>query len=705
MKVSVALLLLCYLSITYGQENNQPNIWTEVRDVRDMVVELKVKLDMVMKENANMAQQIQELKKENAGITEQLKISENQLEAIKRENAEQPKVAFSADLGKRGDLGPQSTEITLTFNNIFTNTGNNYNPATGLFTAPVKGVYYFRFTACGVQIRQSLGASLHKNGQKIVSIDQRCSIVVKCIDFYSSLPGPVILEMGRRAADHTTPVPVLGEPALVGTRIWRTVANGTSSMAALTLSHHCNVGVQTSPAMRNNQVQLNGKHVDTNQSENRVIMPPNGHIPNEAGKKENNMKERTKSIIIKRKSLETKMKKGVTFEGLERDICQNIREEVQCNSRPIRTSPPLRGVANGRLKPRRNCHFTNGSVVDPEVMGGISSDISEGEESSTGKKKMLPPRSPPHRPPVTICSTCGGRQNPAPPGLYSQIRMITPPTSTGSLGLMSRHSSPLYPGKDVQTEVEVHSYTKERSQTSPGVKAASRAVCVHSKTPRRQTEPTVLRRSVLNQLNNDTLESSLLAIASARAFPQAKTHDRTEFKSWSNTESKKQADIKAAEPEGQIINGSQHSLQPPNKPPPACRPPKPSSAPPQAPAFKLSENRGLNVASNRNQLLAPSGTLPTQHSKKDGSLQNSKTPMESHSEEAGSIPSDNCSVTHDHPDSAVRLLPASPQCGSPRDPKRKLEIVEASLQSNKERITTLLNVIQDLEMSHAISKG
>ncbi|XP_050976192.1 uncharacterized protein LOC127171528 isoform X2 [Labeo rohita] len=933
--------------------------------------------------------------------------------------------------------------------------------------------------------------------------------------------------MGRRAADHTTPVPVLGEPALVGTRIWRTVANGTSSMAALTLSHHCNVGVQTSPAMRNNQVQLNGKHVDTNQSENRVIMPPNGHIPNEAGKKENNMKERTKSIIIKRKSLETKMKKGVTFEGLERDICQNIREEVQCNSRPIRTSPPLRGVANGRLKPRRNCHFTNGSVVDPEVMGGISSDISEGEESSTGKKKMLPPRSPPHRPPVTICSTCGGRQNPAPPGLYSQIRMITPPTSTGSLGLMSRHSSPLYPGKDVQvytqierhtdrsatqsdqhlmspnlhsylnmninkewplsllpaqqseasnltnhhtvkressadthinhtsrssalnthtltvtvkedrastkvvnthlnthkphnscpcrppvtvnppqthknspteklkatqvtttriphtstqvrsshqpnpdekrppqgnqvtpthsespqpqnkthikpsqttlkqqmfpqtstpqnsksqngdalskcsrlnqtntlskspacfhlhsnvkrqtivqscvkesvissypsnihrqvefpngleskfdthtkpsmcshtnfgikpqsgtqicadtesqsspcdsrshfalvththklsgphgeprhasihtdtpsptdthteasytstqrtntsgtslqgisthkdalshpyresksqndtrlfshapnmsthhkatlrtqtinhqnlsnaftatqTEVEVHSYTKERSQTSPGVKAASRAVCVHSKTPRRQTEPTVLRRSVLNQLNNDTLESSLLAIASARAFPQAKTHDRTEFKSWSNTESKKQADIKAAEPEGQIINGSQHSLQPPNKPPPACRPPKPSSAPPQAPAFKLSENRGLNVASNRNQLLAPSGTLPTQHSKKDGSLQNSKTPMESHSEEAGSIPSDNCSVTHDHPDSAVRLLPASPQCGSPRDPKRKLEIVEASLQSNKERITTLLNVIQDLEMSHAISKG
>ncbi len=60
--MSVALLqLLCCLLLTDGQnevqdfvsngKNNQPNIWTEVRDIKDMVVELKVKLDMVMKEN------------------------------------------------------------------------------------------------------------------------------------------------------------------------------------------------------------------------------------------------------------------------------------------------------------------------------------------------------------------------------------------------------------------------------------------------------------------------------------------------------------------------------------------------------------------------------------------------------------------------------------------------------------------------------
>jgi len=51
------------------------------------------------------------------------------------------------------------------------------------------------------------------------------------------------------------------------------------------------------------------------------------------------------------------------------------------------------------------------------------------------------------------------------------------------------------------------------------------------------------------------------------------------------------------------------------------------------------------------------------------------------------------------------LLPASPHWGSCRDPKHRLEMVEESLQSNKERVTTLLNCIQDLEMSHALSKG
>ncbi|XP_051540827.1 complement C1q-like protein 3 isoform X1 [Myxocyprinus asiaticus] len=182
MKVVFTLLLLHSVLLHYGQteepdlmakeNSNQPNIWTEVRNIRDMMVELRVKLDIMMKENAKLAEHILELKKENAGINDQLKAYETQLEEFKRDNAEKPKVAFSADLGIRGDVGPHNTEITLKFNNIFTNIGNNYNPTTGIFTASIKGVYYFRFTVCGVQSAKSMGGFLYKNDMKIVSVGQ-----------------------------------------------------------------------------------------------------------------------------------------------------------------------------------------------------------------------------------------------------------------------------------------------------------------------------------------------------------------------------------------------------------------------------------------------------------------------------------------------------------------------------------------------------
>lgn len=41
-----------------------------------------------------------------------------------------------------------------------------------LFTATVKGVYYFRFTVCSPQKLTSLGGFLYRNNVKIVSIGQ-----------------------------------------------------------------------------------------------------------------------------------------------------------------------------------------------------------------------------------------------------------------------------------------------------------------------------------------------------------------------------------------------------------------------------------------------------------------------------------------------------------------------------------------------------
>ncbi|XP_029547591.1 agglutinin-like protein 3 [Salmo trutta] len=63
-------------------------------------------------------------------------------------------------------------------------------------------------------------------------------------------------------------------------------------------------------------------------------------------------------------------------------------------------------------------------------------------------------------------------------------------------------------------------------------------------------------------------------------------------------------------------------------------------------------------------------------------------------------------LAHSHPaDTDLLLLPTSPQCSRPAPLQRRLQCVEASLAANQDRITTLLNIIQDLEMSHALSKG
>ncbi|XP_036414984.1 cerebellin-2-like [Colossoma macropomum] len=93
-------------------------------------------------------------------------------EEVKKLQEGQPKIAFTATLevpGKRGSLGPHNTDITLVFKHVKTNIGEGFNSTTGVFTAPVRGVYVFAFN-CFAGASRPMSSALFKNDVNVVSI-------------------------------------------------------------------------------------------------------------------------------------------------------------------------------------------------------------------------------------------------------------------------------------------------------------------------------------------------------------------------------------------------------------------------------------------------------------------------------------------------------------------------------------------------------
>ncbi|KAK5891650.1 hypothetical protein CesoFtcFv8_012107 [Champsocephalus esox] len=105
---------------------------------------------------------LMQLQAENRGILERLNSTESELKTMR----DVPKVAFAVSLGGNGLVKTTSGSKTLIYKDVMTNIGQAYDSETGEFTAPIRGVYYIRFTA-NAPSNFPMSAVLYKNGNHI----------------------------------------------------------------------------------------------------------------------------------------------------------------------------------------------------------------------------------------------------------------------------------------------------------------------------------------------------------------------------------------------------------------------------------------------------------------------------------------------------------------------------------------------------------
>ncbi|XP_030603027.1 heavy metal-binding protein HIP-like [Archocentrus centrarchus] len=140
---------------------------TELESQKTELESQKTELESQKTELESQKTKLESQKSELESQKTELESQKTEINQMKQE-LKVKQVAFSATLLAKSyeATGPFNTQVTLVFKQVFTNTGNAYNPKTGIFTAPVRGVYHFDWSIYG-DGNGPVGGVLFKNGEHI----------------------------------------------------------------------------------------------------------------------------------------------------------------------------------------------------------------------------------------------------------------------------------------------------------------------------------------------------------------------------------------------------------------------------------------------------------------------------------------------------------------------------------------------------------
>lgn len=488
--------------------------------------------------------------------------------------------------------------------------------------------------------------------------------------------------MGRRAADPTNAVPALGVP-LAGGR-WGPL---------------CSVGVQTSPGLRTlpSIKRHGGQTANAKQPLNVTTDTP--ATINTGGVERSESESLPASKETSQNEINSLTQDDMGSQGSDGGVYCQIKSK------------------RGQIK--RTARYTNGSVVASDVLGGVCTDTNDameafqerrrvqslrGEGQRSALKKgsvcttvnVTPPR-PCRVTPIStprLCATCGGRQSQMTPCTGAcrrrtgvQIRASqTLPNPARKQSAAPNHArkdsafpDPQSSPRNTQTSVR-SSQTPQLSHTIPKTHSSHSNHTPHAESGRSDSKQQTRPHSADFTLYKD----------SATQTTDTKAHNMDGSVGAAHTRPAKVTEPPAADKHEDDLSKIQHSLHKkdthsshhidtqrsvtPDSPEPACSKP------------------GTPIAETKNARETTTVSQPSSSEPLDPAKQNERDlPCTTHVKAQ-------CN-------GAPPGLLGGRTGNAPRRLERQLQSVEENLLSNQEKIKVLLNVIQDLEKSKALSEG